>query len=115
MTLNLHADPLPLARDSSGVIRVGGTRVSLDSLVAAYEGGASIPKLSEAFPDLTLPDIHGAIAYYLRHRAEVEGYLEGRRREAGEIEERIRRDFPEAYRRMSLAEEGTPDSDEASL
>ena len=101
MTQPLQADPLPLVRDASGVIRVAGTRVSLDSIVAGYETGASIPELAEAFPDLTLPDIHTSIAYYLRHRPEIEEYLETRRREAREVERRIQREFPESYRRLA--------------
>lgn len=44
MTPLLQADPLPLARDRAGVIRIAGTRVSLDSLVSACEHGASIPE-----------------------------------------------------------------------
>ncbi len=101
MTQPLQADPLPLARDTSGVIRIAGTRVSLDSIVAVYDSGASIPELAEAFPDLSLPDLHASIAYYLRHRQEVEQYLQNRRREASAVEQRIRREFPEAYRRLT--------------
>ncbi len=106
----LKADPLPLSRDRTGVIRVAGTRVSLDSLVSAYEQGASIPELTEAFPDLTLPDIHASIAYYLRHRGEVARYLDARRREARAVEERLRRDFPEACR---SGQETDPEPSEA--
>ena len=103
MALRLQADPLPLARDASGVIRVGGTRVSLESLVVAFEQGASVPELAQAFPDLALPDLHTSIAYYLRHREEVERYLEERRRAAKQAEEELRRGFPGAYRRVHPA------------
>lgn len=91
----MRVDPLPLSRDSAGVIRIAGTRVSLDSLMALYDAGASIQDLAEAFPDLTLADIHASIAYVLRHREEIDRYLEERRREATRVKVRIRWDFPE--------------------
>jgi uncharacterized protein (DUF433 family) len=82
------------------VIRVAGTRVSLESIVVLYDGGASVQELAQAFPDLSLPDIHAALSYYLRHREEVEVYLEERRRQATEAEERLRTEFPDAYREV---------------
>lgn len=105
MALHLRADPLPLSRDTAGVIRIGGTRVSLDSLVAAYEQGASMRDLTTAFPDLALSDIYASIAYYLRHEADVETYLAERRRQAKEVEERLRSEFPDAYRRSEVRDE----------
>lgn len=104
MVFQLDVEPLPFSRDPSGVIRIAGTRVSLESVVAVYEQGMSIPHLAEAFPDLTLADLHATISYYLRHREDVETYIEGRRREAAETEELLRRDFPEAYRRADEPE-----------
>jgi uncharacterized protein (DUF433 family) len=97
----LSADPLPLVMDEAGVIRIGGTRVSLDSLLASYLQGASVDELTAGFPDLALHEIHASIAYYHRHRDEIEEYLASRRREAETIEARIRDEFPEAYRRPS--------------
>lgn len=84
------------------MIRIAGTRVSLESLGVAHEEGASVEELADSFPDLTLPDIHAAIDYLLRHRDEVERYIEERRRQASEARERIRRDFPEVYREVRL-------------
>lgn len=97
----LKADPLPLASDSAGVIRIGGTRVSLDSLIGSYLAGASVDELAAGFPDLSLYEIHASIAYYHRQRDEVEEYLAARRREAETAEARIRGEFPETYRRLS--------------
>ena len=96
----LKADPLPLARDGSGVIRIGGTRVSLESLVSAYLAGASIDELAAAFPDLSRPDLHASVAYFLKHRREVEEYLVERLREAEVVEAQIRTELPGAYRRV---------------
>jgi uncharacterized protein (DUF433 family) len=108
--LELVPDPLPLSRDSAGVIRVAGTRVSLESVVSWYEAGSSVADLAGAFPDLGLSDIHASIAYYLRHREGVERYIEERRRQAREAEQRIRLEFPERYREVRLPVGPTDDS-----
>ena len=58
-----------------GAYRITGTRVSLDSIVYAFQRGASPESIQRSFPPLTLEQIYGAIAYYLAHREEVDQYL----------------------------------------
>ena len=58
-----------------GAYRIGGTRVSLDSVVYAYRRGASPESIQRSFPSLTLEQVHGALAFYLSHQTEVDGYL----------------------------------------
>src|SRR5689334_960678 len=55
--------------------RVAGSKISLDSIVYAYWEGRSVEAIQDLFPTLSLETIHGAIAYYLRHREAVESYL----------------------------------------
>jgi hypothetical protein len=38
---------------------------------------------------LALPDVYAVIAYYLRHRGEVEGYLAQREQKAEEVWQRL--------------------------
>jgi uncharacterized protein (DUF433 family) len=73
--LALAHDPIPLAEDAYGTLRLAGTRVTLDSVVALYSRGETVEGLAEAFPSVPLPDLLAVLAYYLRHRAEVEAYL----------------------------------------
>jgi len=61
--------------DEHGVWRVAGTRVMLDSLVTAYQQGHSAETIQQQYPALSLADVYGAIAYYLRHRDEIDQYL----------------------------------------
>lgn len=82
MILQLVADPLPLKLDSDGTVRVGGTRVTLDTLVDFYEQGQSPETIVRGFPTVDLSTIYTVIAYYLRHRAEVEAYLAEQERDA---------------------------------
>jgi len=79
------AVPPPIRMDSDGVIRVGGTRVTLDTVIGAYQMRRTADEILESYPSLQLADIHAVISYYLRHRDEVDGYLEGRRRQAEEV------------------------------
>jgi uncharacterized protein (DUF433 family) len=59
----------------TGGMRIVDTRVSLDSVVHAYLQGDSPEAITEAFPALSLEQVHGAIAFYLANRAEVDEYL----------------------------------------
>jgi uncharacterized protein (DUF433 family) len=75
------AEPVPLATDSDGVMRIGGTRVTLDTLVSAFHDGATAETIVEQYPSLQLAAVYTVIGYYLQHEAEVRGYLERRRQE----------------------------------
>ena len=55
--------------------RIVGSRVSLDSIVCAYWDGRLPEAIVADFPSLTLEQVHGAIAFYLRHRAAIDRYL----------------------------------------
>jgi uncharacterized protein (DUF433 family) len=75
MSLVIAAEVVPLTMDRDGVARVGGTRVTLESLLAAYCQGATAEELAQRYPAVALSDIYAVIAYFLRHRADVEDYL----------------------------------------
>jgi uncharacterized protein (DUF433 family) len=61
---------------ADGGWRVAGTRVSLDSIVHAYWDGRSPEAIVDEFPTLTAEQVYGALAYYLRHKSEIDHYLE---------------------------------------
>ena len=54
---------------------VAGTRISLDSIVYAFQAGQSPESIVQSFPLLTLESVYGAIAFYLAHRSEIDAYL----------------------------------------
>jgi uncharacterized protein (DUF433 family) len=62
--------------DERGALRVAGTRVSIDSVVYAYLQGHSPETIIEQYPALSLEQVHGAIAFYLANKAEVDQYLD---------------------------------------
>lgn len=81
--------PLYLAEEGA-VIRVGNTRVSLDTLMEAYQQGASAEEIVLAYPALNLPDVHAVIACYLGNRQLADEYLSRSREEADAIERVVR-------------------------
>jgi uncharacterized protein (DUF433 family) len=70
---------VPLAEDKDGVIRVGGTRVTLDTVAEAFGEGASPEEIVQQYPSLQLVDVYAVIGYMLQHQAEVDAYLAARR------------------------------------
>lgn len=79
-----QSQPVPLAADADGVLRVGGTRVTLDSVIREFKHGATAEQIQEDFPALSLGDVYATIAYYLRHTHEIEDYLRTQAQAASE-------------------------------
>ncbi|MEL6765149.1 MAG: DUF433 domain-containing protein, partial [Cyanobacteria bacterium J06607_6] len=79
--------------DADGVVRVSRTRVTLDTVVAAFWEGATAEVIAEQYPSLQLSDIYSVIGYYLRHKVEVDNYLEIRRQRAAEVRRENERRF----------------------
>lgn len=72
----------PIAVDVDGVVRVAHTRVTLDTVVAAFQEGATPEEIAQQYPSLALADVYSTIGYYLQHTADVEAYLRHRQQEA---------------------------------
>ena len=101
--LTIHADPPPLRVDEGGAIRVGKSRISLDLVVEQYENGMTAEDLVRAYDTLALADVHAVIAYYLRHREEVQAYLKRRTEEAESLRVKIEAERPRLSREELLA------------
>ncbi len=82
MMIAEQTEKLPLATDADGVIRVGGTRVTLESVVGAFHEGATAEEIVQQYPTLELADVYATLGFCLRHREEVEGYLKNVREQA---------------------------------
>lgn len=89
MELVLQREAPPLRQDASGALRVANSRVLLELIIHAFEDGATPETIAQQYPTTTLADIYSIIAYYLRHRNEVEAYLAERERQAREVRKRI--------------------------
>lgn len=91
--MSIVPDPVPLSTDAEGVVRIGGTRVTLDTLVAAFREGATAETIAEQYSSLPLDQIYTVIGYYIRHQKEVNAYLERRRQEAEQVRQENERRF----------------------
>ena len=102
MSITLQADPLPLRLDEQGTIRIGNTRVLLELVVYAHQGGATVEEIAKRFETLEMADVHTVIAYILRHRKEVEEYMTRREAEAAELQKQIQEAMPPRVTRKEL-------------
>lgn len=93
MPLVLKTDPIPLVTDASGAVRIGKTRITLDTVVIAFLEGATAEEIVEQYPSLQLSDVYWVISYYLRHKTEVELYLRERQQRAAEVRQEAERRF----------------------
>jgi uncharacterized protein (DUF433 family) len=82
MALTVAHEIIPLQADSDGVVRVAGTRVTLEMVIAAFSEGATAEEIAQQYPSLNLADIYAVIGYYLRHTEEVAAYLQQRKVQA---------------------------------
>ena len=85
MSITIHADPVPLRADESGEVLVGGSRVLLATLLNYHQQGMTPEALAENFPSVSLADIHSALGYYHRHKAELDAWMAERNRELDEL------------------------------
>ena len=110
MTLSIVAVPPPLTVDPDGVVRVGKTRVTLDTVVLAFHDGATAEEIAQQYPSLALADVYAVIGYYLQRRDEVEEYLRERQRGAAEVRRRNESRFdPDDVRDRLMARRRRPD------
>jgi uncharacterized protein (DUF433 family) len=85
MSLQVIAESVPLANDADGVVRVGASRVTLDTIVAAFRDGMTPEGIVEQYPSLRLAEVYSVIGYVLSHPAQVETYLAERERLAADV------------------------------
>lgn len=104
MTLAISLEPTPIEIDPQGVVRVAKTRVTLDTVVAAFREGCTPEEIGEQYPSLQLSDIYLVIGYYLRHRNEVHTYLAERQQQANLTQQEAEQRFnPIGIRERLLA------------
>ncbi len=89
MDIILQTEAPPLRLDASGALRVDRSRVLLELVIHAFQDGSTPEVIAQRYPSATLAYIYAVIAYYLRHREDVEAYLTAREQQAREVRQRI--------------------------
>ena len=65
----------PYIKFENGGYWIIDTRISLDSIVYAFQQGLSPESIVQSYPLLTLEKVYGALTFYLANRAEIDTYL----------------------------------------
>lgn len=68
-------ETIPVKKDKDGVMRVGETRVTLETVISAFKDGETAEDIAMAYPTLSLADVYSVIGYYLHQKEDVEEYL----------------------------------------
>ena len=104
MVLAPTTEVIPLTLDVNGVLRVGNTRVTLETVLAAFADGATAEEIVQQYPSLHLADVYSVIGYYLRHTTEVDVYLQQRHRQQETVRQQNEARFdPHGVRERLLA------------
>jgi hypothetical protein len=71
----VSTEPIPLVINRNEIVRIGSTRITLDSMVAAAHDGGATGEIVQQRPSRQLADVCVVFCDYLRHQCEVEAYL----------------------------------------
>ncbi len=103
MALAFSAASIPLTT-VDGVIRITGTRVTLDTVVGAFTMGATAEEIVQQYPSLALADVYTVLGYYLSRKPSVDAYLLERQQRAAAVRaENEKRFDPAGIRERLLA------------
>lgn len=106
MSVVIQTEAPPIRQDESGALRVGDSRVLLELVIEEFQDGATPEMIVQQYDSLALSDVYAVIGYYLRHREEIQLYLDQREQRGRELRKRIedkQRDLGDIRRRLRAA------------
>ena len=92
----------PYFDEEDGALRIKGTRVGIEPIVAAFQEGESPDQIAQEFPTVTLAQVYGAIAYYLDNKQVVDDDMAESQRELETIRP-LSETNPELFARLEAA------------
>lgn len=87
--LVFEKEQVPLHVDKHGTVRVVGSRVTLDTIVAFFEQGESPEDIVDGFPSVHLADVYAIVSYYLKNKNAVRAYLHEREKRAKALRKKV--------------------------
>jgi len=81
-----------LKQESDGTIRVKGSRITLDTLIALFKRGETLEAIRDGFPSLSRAQITQTLHWYLDNKESAEDYFEVRKVEADALRKQIESD-----------------------
>jgi len=104
MSVVVSTSEIKLTKTEAGVLRIGDTRVSLDSVIIAFNQGSAPEEIVYDFDSLTLSEVYATISYYLQNQKEVDSYLADRANQNEQLRETVEARFnPNGIRERLLA------------
>jgi uncharacterized protein (DUF433 family) len=94
MPIAFEPQPLPLMTDESGIVRVSGTRVTLDTVVGAFQHGETPEQIAQNYDTVPLEDIYQVIGFYLSHQSDVDAYLQNGKAVSAKVRDENKSRFP---------------------
>ena len=89
MALTIQAKRVPIQLNDDGVALVGNTRVTLETVIAAYHRGATAEEIVVQYPALTLSDVYLTIGYYLQNHTEIDAYIQDQKAQSAQVRQAI--------------------------
>lgn len=83
------------------------TRVSLDSVVYAFQQGLLPEHIVQSYPLLNLEKVYGAITFYLANRAEIDAYLQAEEKALEAMPQPIFNAAPSLHQKLKQAKATT--------
>src|SRR5436305_1014340 len=79
----------PLSCWADGSLRVGNSRIPAERVIYAYSDGDTPEEIKQDFPSLSLSEIYSVLAFYLRHKDEIDAYIQRRQSDATKTRQEI--------------------------
>lgn len=76
---------VPIKMNKDGVILVSKTRVTLDTIIYAFNEGLTAEEIAFQYTSVPLSDIYSVIGYYLREKNKIDSYLKRREKISLEV------------------------------
>src|SRR5437879_11565267 len=93
----------PYIDQEDGALRIAGTRVGLDCIIAASQEGESPEEIAQSFPTVSLAQVYGAIAYYLENKKLIDDFFAEVEREFQRRVRPLSETNPELFARLEAA------------
>lgn len=85
--------PILLKANAQGVVLIGKTRVTLDTVVLAYLEEVDAAEIQSQYPSLSLSDVYSVIGYYLDNQSAVDSYVSDHQQLAAQVRAEAERRF----------------------
>jgi len=83
---------------------VGNTRVTLDTVIAAFADGATAEEIVQQYDAVSLADVYAVIGYYLENQSAIDSYLAARHIQREELRQEVETRYsPQGIRQRLLA------------